>query len=64
MVAEVGKEFVDAAVFGFLCVIDGVRAMGEDGAVVDFELYCKKGDETVRLNPGQGEFLHDLYNSQ
>lgn len=64
MVAEVGKEFVDAAVFGFLCVIDGVRAAGEDGTVVKYELYGKKGDETVRLNPDRGEFLHDLYNSQ
>jgi hypothetical protein len=51
---------VDQAVFGFLCVIDGVRAI-EDGAEKGrLELRHINEKETL-LNPPEGAMLHDLY---
>jgi hypothetical protein len=54
---------VDFAVFGFLCIIDGVKVfedhIGEKG---ELELwYVGPGNERVLLNPPKGDFLHDLW---
>jgi hypothetical protein len=52
----------DMAVFGFLCVLDGVCVV-EDGPIKGhFELrYVKDGAKL--LNPPDGIMLHDLYNA-
>lgn len=51
---------IDNAVFGFLCVLDGVRAV-EDGPVKgDFVLNYLKGTSTP-LNGPDLPMLHDLY---
>lgn len=51
---------VDGAVFGFLCVLDGVRVV-EDGKVKgNFELRYKNGESTILVGEGV-EMLHDLY---
>lgn len=51
---------VDDAVFGFFCVLDGVRAV-EDGPVKgDFVLNHVKGASTA-LNGPDLPLLHDLY---
>lgn len=65
---DVGKDMarqlvahsVDSAVFGFLAVIDGVRAIesGEDKG--QLELYYLKGTP-VRLNEPREMSLHQLY---
>ncbi|MFB1118209.1 hypothetical protein RF240_05655 [Dickeya dadantii] len=49
---------VDNAVFGFLCVLDGVRAIEDEEEKGTLSLIYKK-DEEVILN--KGEDLHDYY---
>lgn len=53
------RRSVDEAVFGFLCVLDGVRAIenGDDKGAISL-LY--EGEAIVKLN-ADGD-LHDLYN--
>jgi hypothetical protein len=63
IVANIIKDAVDRAVFGLLCVLDGVRAV-EDGPIKGhFELRYVKTNVTV-LNAPDGEMLHDIYNGQ
>lgn len=50
---------VDSAVFGFLCVLDGVRPVEHVPPAGQFELRYVKDGVTL-LNPG-GLMLHDLY---
>lgn len=53
-------DVADRAVFGFLCVLDGVRAIEDDGDKGRLELRYVK-DELTLLNPPEGEMLHDLW---
>lgn len=55
-------DAVDQTLFGFLCVLDGVRAVENGPAKGAFELRYLKG-ESVLLNPQDESMLHDLYNS-
>jgi hypothetical protein len=53
---------VDRAIFGFLCVLDGVRAIEgarDKGRLVLF--YDR--ESRVLLNNPDDEYLHDIYNS-
>jgi len=53
-------DAVDRAVFGVLCVLDGVRAIENDSDKGRLELrYVKNG--SVVLNPPGGEMLHELW---
>ena len=62
MVASVIKQAADSAVFGFLCVLDGVLAVENSPQKGRFELrYVKDG--VALLNPPEGEMLHDIFNS-
>ena len=63
IVAHIIKDAVDSAVFGLLCVLDGVRAMEDGPDKGRFELRYVKGGVTV-LNAPDGEMLHDIFNSQ
>jgi hypothetical protein len=58
--ADVVKAAVDHAVFGFLCVIDGVRAIENDAQKGRLELRYIKGSTTI-LNSSDVPMLHDLY---
>ena len=62
MLAEAMKVTAEDAIFGFFCVLDGVRVIenGEDKG--NFELFYVKGDERVLLNPS-GDDLHDIFQS-
>jgi hypothetical protein len=62
MLARVVATAVDRSVFGFFCVIDGVRAIEDGPDKGRLELsYVKDG---VRLlNPPEGEMLHDIFNT-
>jgi len=57
MVAEVISDAVHESVFGFLCVIDGVRSISNADETSDLKLSL--GD--VQLNEASGELLHDIY---
>ena len=63
MVAGVIKEAADSAVFGFLCVLDGVRAVEDSPHKGHFELRYVKDGVTL-LNAPEDEMLHDIFNSK
>jgi hypothetical protein len=64
-VAEVAAISAHSAVFGFLCVLDGVRVIEDEEPRGEFELnYVQQGKAKVRLNPSSGDFLHDLLNAE
>lgn len=48
------------AVKGFLCVLDGVRAIENQANKGQLELWYKRGEMKVNLNDPNGEMLHDL----
>jgi len=61
-VREVAVMSSHGAVFGFLAVLDGVRAI-EDGADRgSLELRHIKGEDSTLLNDPSGPLLHDLLN--
>ncbi len=62
MVREVIAEASESAVFGFCCVLDGVRFVESRPDKGDFELYYVNGGERTRLNDPQHEELHNLFN--
>ncbi|NQZ33724.1 MAG: hypothetical protein HRU06_20850 [Oceanospirillaceae bacterium] len=57
MVSKVISEAVHESVFGFLCVLDGVRTISDAGESNDLNLSIGN----VRLNETSGELLHDIY---
>lgn len=61
MVQRVISETSNAATFGFLCVLDGVRTVTDTAG--ELELYFNPADGTnnIYLNDFDGEFLHDLF---
>lgn len=60
MVISIVKYAVESTTFGFLCVLDGVRAIEGVGEKGVLELHYKKGNETVWLNNPKDEYLHNL----
>jgi len=53
------EDTIDETIFGFFCVLDGVRNIGVDGQL---ELYYTEKDKKNLLNTGSMDF-HDIYNS-
>lgn len=56
------SDAVDEAVFGFLCVIDGVRSISSRDEANSLELYHANKTTKTLLNSEEGECLHDIYN--
>ncbi len=50
----------DHSVFGFLCVLDGVRAIDNGKDRGRLELRHVGAEGAILLNDPQGKFLHDL----
>lgn len=63
LVKGVLRDAVDQAIFGFFCVLDGVRAIEEGEIKGDFELRYVKGTSTP-LNGRDLPMLHDFYQAQ
>jgi len=60
ILSSIVLDAADRAVFGFLCVIDGVRSIENESEKGRLELrHVKNG--SVLLNPPQGVMLHDLW---
>lgn len=59
-VRRVMKRSVDEAVFGFLCVLDGVRAIEGRSDKGKLLLYYEREGDRKLLN-GADELLHDMY---
>ena len=60
-VKDVIEESVDAAVFGFLCVLDGVRAISNEPDVSLKLMVVTPSEDPHLLNDPNNEELHDLY---
>ena len=60
MVAEIAFDAANRAAFGFLCVLDGVRAIEGMGPKGELELRYID-DEVINLTPSDGPMLHDLW---
>jgi hypothetical protein len=60
ILSSIVLDAADRAVFGLLCVIDGVRSIENEREKGRLELrHLKKGE--VLLNPPHGPMLHDLW---
>lgn len=59
LVELIVNESARAAVFNFLCVLDGVVAIENENKGV-LKLYYENNGEKVLLNNSNEEFLHDL----
>lgn len=57
MVQQITSEAVHSSIFGFMCVLDGVRAISDSGESNNLTLT----HENTTLNADDNEFLHDLY---
>ncbi len=60
IIANIIRESAEATFFGFLCVIDGVRAIEGNGDKGSLELWYRKGEFTRLINDENEDFLHDL----
>jgi hypothetical protein len=58
---EVITEAIDSSLFGFLCALDGVRAIEDSENKGRLELYYNKYNEKTLINKEDGEYLHDKY---
>ena len=65
MIKQIMIEAVQSAVFGFFCVLDGVRAIEKGPEKGRLELWYKKesSSESLVLNNPHSDFLHDIYNT-
>jgi hypothetical protein len=59
MVLRIARYSARISVFGFFCVLDGVRAI-ESGEKGDLKLYYEKDGKVVWLNDPSEEELHNL----
>jgi len=61
MILKLVKKSVETSVFGFLCVLDGVRAFEGREEKGRLKLIYESGSESILLNdPDVNEALHDL----
>ena len=55
-------DSIDAAIFGILCMLDGVRSFDDNNSKL--VLQCFTANETVTINDERSSlFLHELYKS-
>jgi hypothetical protein len=59
IVIRIIEETVQTSVFGFLCVLDGVRSI-ENGDKGELKLYYEKGKNKILLNDTEKVNLHEL----
>jgi len=60
MLQRVIRESVETTVFGFFCVLDGIRAIEDGREKGSLLLYYEKHGERFLLNNPKDDFLHDL----
>ncbi|MCA1032997.1 hypothetical protein LCL95_18575 [Bacillus timonensis] len=61
---KIVRRAVDTSIFGFLAVLDGVRAIESDPNKGKLELHYKKTENSILLNNPKVEYLHDIFNNQ
>jgi hypothetical protein len=60
-VLRIAKRAADYAVFGFFCIVDGVRVIESGPNKGEFTITYHNGDIDEVLNAPGKELLHDLY---
>jgi hypothetical protein len=63
MVQRIAQDVADAAVFQFLCVLDGVVAVEDRPDKGDFRLTYVNPPVELVINDPSDEFLHDRWNT-
>lgn len=63
MLKDILREAAEAAIFGFFCILDGVRVIENTPEKGELNLHFVKGAERVLLNDPNEEELHNLFNS-
>ena len=58
---EVVTEAIHSSLFGFLCVLDGVRAIEDSEIKGRLELYYSRDTQKALINKEDDEYLHDKY---
>jgi hypothetical protein len=61
ILASIILDVADRTVFGFLCVLDGVRAIESDPDKGRLELRYIKGADSILLNSTEDAPLHELW---
>lgn len=61
MLREALTDAAESAVFGVLCVLDGVRAIESGSEKGTLALYYIKGDRKILLNDPKNEELHNVF---
>ncbi len=61
MLLEVLNDAAEGTVFGFSCVLDGVRAVESGSQKGRLELYYVNDNQKVLLNNPKQEELHNLF---
>jgi hypothetical protein len=61
---SVVEHAVHAAIFGALCVLDGVSTIESRGEKTEFLLTARRNGVSSQLNGPNMELLHDLYQNQ
>lgn len=64
MLSNVLRLNANAAVFGFLAVLDGERIIEDSQKKGEFELIYIENERKVRLNAPDQEMLHDIFNAE
>jgi hypothetical protein len=64
MVARAMKDAVRASVFGFFCVLDGVRPIEDGSDKGSLELWHVKNELRTRINDPTRNLLHDEYKAE
>ena len=60
ILSSIIMDVADRTVFGFLCVLDGARAIENSPQKGHLELRYVK-DKTILINSPEGEILHELW---
>jgi hypothetical protein len=61
-VSDIIRKSVEVSIFGFLCVLDGVRAIEDGSEKGELKLVYEneKTGENIQLNDKDSDYLHDL----
>ena len=62
IIGQIIREAVDDALFGLLCVLDGVRAIEDTHSSGWLELHYVSETGRTLLNNPRTDYLHDIYN--
>jgi hypothetical protein len=57
------QQAAESAIFGFFCILDGVRSIENATDKGALELYFVKGSQRTLLNDQRAEELHNLFNA-